>query len=137
MGTHISALGCYQANVEKKGLMNRFCRPFAAATSLRVGSSERCSSRAALMVSTRGKYVRQPSPQWDPVHEDINAHVKKRIPGETRVDRVRRFAREWRNVELELGVYKDSRGREIKYRKTFVYRYTYPNAFDEFWWPCK
>ncbi|KAH9593458.1 hypothetical protein LSM04_005835 [Trypanosoma melophagium] len=67
----------------------------------------------------RGKFVRQPSPQWDPLHEDINAHVKKRIPGETRVDRVRRFAREWRNVELELGVYKDSRGREIKYRKTF------------------
>nr|CCC92013.1 conserved hypothetical protein [Trypanosoma congolense IL3000] len=91
----------------------------------------------ALLVPARGKYVRQPSPQWDPVHEDINAHVKKRIPGETRVDRVRRFAREWRNVELELGVYKDSRGREIKYRKTFVYRYTYPNAFDEFWWPCK
>ncbi|RNC46629.1 hypothetical protein TcCL_NonESM03495 [Trypanosoma cruzi] len=92
---------------------------------------------SVLVTPSRGKYVRQPSPQWDPLHEDINAHVKKRIPGETRVDRVRRFAREWRNVELELGVYKDSRGREIKYRKTFVYRYTYPNAFDEFWWPCK
>ncbi|ESL08549.1 hypothetical protein TRSC58_03746 [Trypanosoma rangeli SC58] len=95
-----------------------------------------CSS-CVFFTPLRGKYVRQPSPQWDPLHEDINAHVKKRIPGETRVDRVRRFAREWRNVELELGVYKDSRGREIKYRKTFVYRYTYPNAFDEFWWPCK
>ncbi|KAG5481569.1 hypothetical protein LSCM1_05593 [Leishmania martiniquensis] len=91
----------------------------------------------ALQMAQRTKYVRQPSAQWDPVHEDINAHVKRRIPGETRVDRVKRFAREWRNVELELGVYKDSRGREVKYRKTFVYRYTYPNAFDEFWWPCK
>ncbi|KAG5482230.1 hypothetical protein CUR178_06089 [Leishmania enriettii] len=91
----------------------------------------------ALQAAQRTKYVRQPSAQWDPVHEDINAHVKRRIPGETRVDRVKRFAREWRNVELELGVYKDSRGREVKYRKTFVYRYTYPNAFDEFWWPCK
>ncbi|KAG5503854.1 hypothetical protein JIQ42_07371 [Leishmania sp. Namibia] len=91
----------------------------------------------ALQTAQRTKYVRQPSAQWDPVHEDINAHVKRRIPGETRVDRVKRFAREWRNVELELGVYKDSRGREVKYRKTFVYRYTYPNAFDEFWWPCK
>lgn len=92
---------------------------------------------AALQTAQRSKYVRQPSAHWDPVHEDINAHVKRRIPGETRVDRVKRFAREWRNVELELGVYKDSRGREVKYRKTFVYRYTYPNAFDEFWWPCK
>lgn len=91
----------------------------------------------SLSTPVRNKYIRQPSPHWDAVHEDINAHVKKRIPGETRVDRVKRFAREWRNVELELGVYKDSRGREIKYRKTFVYRYTYPNAFDEFWWPCK
>ncbi|CAJ1021080.1 hypothetical protein, conserved [Leishmania lindenbergi] len=91
----------------------------------------------ALQTAQRTKYVRHPSAHWDPVHEDINAHVKRRIPGETRVDRVKRFAREWRNVELELGVYKDSRGREVKYRKTFVYRYTYPNAFDEFWWPCK
>ncbi|KAG5508245.1 hypothetical protein JKF63_05501 [Porcisia hertigi] len=96
-----------------------------------------CCFSFALQTTQRTKYVRLPSAQWDPVHEDINAHVKRRIPGETRVDRVKRFAREWRNVELELGVYKDSRGREIKYRKTFVYRYTYPNAFDEFWWPCK
>jgi hypothetical protein len=77
--------------------------------------------------------VKKPDPNWDAVHEDINEHVKKRVPGETRTDRVRRFAREWRNVELELGVYKDSRGREVKYRKTFVFRYTYPNSFDEFW----
>lgn len=91
----------------------------------------------ALCVAGRTKFIKQPSAQWDPIHEDINAHVKKRIPGETRVDRVKRFAREWRNVELELGVYKDSRGRDIKYRKTFVYRYTYPNAFDEYWWPLK
>ena len=73
---------------------------------------------------------------WHQV-SDINAHVKKRVPGETRVERVKRFAREWRNVEMELGVHKDSRGRELKYRKTYVYRYTYPNAFDEFWWPVK
>ncbi|CCW70814.1 unnamed protein product [Phytomonas sp. Hart1] len=91
----------------------------------------------ALWDSRRAKYIRHPSPEWDPVHEDVNAHVKKRIPGETRVDRVKRFAREWRNVELELGIHTDSRGRDLKYRKTFVYRYTYPNAFDEFWWPCK
>lgn len=98
-------------------------------------SSPACA--AALCNVYRTKFIKQPTAQWDAVHEDINAHVKKRIPGETRVDRVKRFAREWRNVELELGSYKDARGREIKYRKTFVYRYTYPNAFDEFWWPCK
>ena len=81
----------------------------------------------------RSKFIRIPSSQWDAEHEDINAHVKKRIPGETRVDRVKRFAREWRNVELELGLNKDSRGRELRYRKTFVFRYTYPNAFDDHW----
>lgn len=123
--------------------MQRFFGRSAVACSGLIGSSPALiTSHGALpspLVSTpvRHKYIRQPSPHWDAVHEDINAHVKKRIPGETRVDRVKRFAREWRNVELELGVYKDSRGREIKYRKTFVYRYTYPNAFDEFWWPCK
>lgn len=113
-----------------------FCAGLAASNST-VFSSRGALPFHSLSVAARNKYIRQPSPQWDSVHEDINAHVKKRIPGETRVDRVKRFAREWRNVELELGVYKDSRGREIKYRKTFVYRYTYPNAFDEFWWPCK
>lgn len=85
----------------------------------------------------RTKFIKKPDPNWDPVHEDINEHVKKRVPGETRLERVRRFAREWRNVELELGVHKDSRGRDLKYRKTYVYRYTYPNAFDEYWWPTK
>jgi hypothetical protein len=94
-------------------------------------------SSTAVLTAVREKYMRQPDPNWDPVHEDINAHVKKRVPGETRVERARRFAREWRNVELELGGYKDVRGREVKYRKTFVYRYTYPNAFDEHWFPTK
>ena len=74
--------------------------------------------------SLRTKFVKIPTGEWDAVHEDINAHVKKRVPGETRVERVKRFAREWRNVEMELGVHKDSRGRELKYRKTYVYRYT-------------
>lgn len=83
------------------------------------------------------KYIKHPTPDWDAAHEDINAHVKQRLPGETRTERVKRFAREWRNVELELGIHKDSRGRDLKYRKTYVYRYTYPNAFDEYWWPTK
>ena len=87
--------------------------------------------------SMRSKFVRQSSAEWDPEHEDINTHVKKRIPGETRADRIKRFAREWRNVEMEIGSYKDSRGREIKYRKSFVYRYTYPNSFDEYWYPVR
>jgi hypothetical protein len=93
---------------------------------------------ASLISSQRGaKFIRQPSSDWDAEHEDINEHVKKRVPGETRLERVKRFSREWRNVELELGIHKDSRGRDIKYRKTFVYRYTYPNSFDEYWWPIK
>ncbi len=85
----------------------------------------------------RSKFVKMVSAEWDPVHEDINAHVLKRIPGETRLERVKRFAREWRNVEMELGWMKDSRGRDMKYRKTYVYRYTYPNAFDETWYHQK
>jgi len=96
------------------------------------------SSIPLFAAATRGaKFIKQPSGEWDAVHEDINAHVKKRVPGETRIERVKRFAREWRNVEMELGIHKDSRGRELKYRKTYVYRYTYPNAFDEYWWPIK
>jgi len=96
------------------------------------------SSTPLFAAATRGaKVIKQPSGEWDAVHEDINAHVKKRVPGETRIERVKRFAREWRNVEMELGIHKDSRGRELKYRKTYVYRYTYPNAFDEYWWPIK
>jgi hypothetical protein len=92
-----------------------------------------CPSLATQM---RGKkYIKMPSGDWESAHEDINAHVKQRLPGETRQERVKRFAREWRNVELELGIHKDSRGRDLKYRKTYVYRYTYPNAFDEYWWP--
>jgi hypothetical protein len=49
-----------------------------------------------LGVSTavREKHIKMPDPNWDPVHEDINEHVKKRVPGETRLDRVKRFARE-------------------------------------------
>jgi hypothetical protein len=102
----------------------------------------RAAGAAAALGSTggsqvRGKYVKIPSADWKSAHEDINAHVKKRLPGETRQDRVKRFAREWRNVELEIGQHKDSRGRDLKYRKTYVYRYTYPNAFDEHWWPTK
>ena len=89
------------------------------------------------MQQSRLKHIKVPSGDWDPEHEDINEHVKKRVPGETRLDRVKRFAREWRNVELEIGIHKDSRGRDLKYRKTYVYRYTYPNAFDEYWWPAK
>jgi hypothetical protein len=92
---------------------------------------------AAAATQMRGKYIRVPDSNWDAEHEDINAHVKTRVPGETRTERVKRFAREWRNVELEVGQHKDSRGRELKYRKTYVYRYTYPNAFDEYWWPVK
>eukprot|EP00388_Colpodella_angusta_P024784 GDKK01000269.1.p1 GENE.GDKK01000269.1~~GDKK01000269.1.p1 ORF type:complete len:112 (+),score=9.15 GDKK01000269.1:3-338(+) len=108
----------------------------AATSRLLTGAIASCST-AATSTQMRTKYHKMPDPNWDAEHEDINEHVKKRIPGETRADRVRRFAREWRNVELELGVYKDSRGREIKYRKTFVFRYTYPNAFDESWTPTK
>ena len=97
------------------------------------------SSTTAVAASSasqlRGKYVKIPDGDWKSEHEDINAHVKKRLPGETRTERIKRFAREWRNVELEVGQHKDSRGRDLKYRKTYVYRYTYPNAFDEHWWP--
>jgi hypothetical protein len=97
----------------------------------------RATGTAALsgIAQLRGKYVKIPSGDWEAAHEDINAHVKKRLPGETRQERVKRFAREWRNVELEISQHKDSRGRDLKYRKTYVYRYTYPNAFDEHWWP--
>ena len=83
------------------------------------------------------KFLHIPTGDWDSAHEDINAHVKKRVPGETRDERSKRFAREWRNVELELGIHKDSRGRELRYRKTYVYRYTYPNSFDDHWYPSK
>ena len=92
---------------------------------------------AATASQIRGKYIKIPSGDWESAHEDINAHVKQRLPGETRQERVKRFAREWRNVELELGMHKDSRGRDLKYRKTYVYRYTYPNSFDEHWWPSR
>ena len=95
------------------------------------------TTAVAAVGQTRGKYIKIPNADWKDKHEDINAHVKKRLPGETRQERVKRFAREWRNVELEVGQYRDSRGRDIKYRKTYVYRYTYPNAFDEHWWPTK
>ena len=95
-------------------------------------------SSSAVATQMRGKkYIKMPTGDWDAAHEDINAHVKQKLPGETRQERVKRFAREWRNVELELGIHKDSRGRDLKYRKTYVYRYTYPNAFDEYWWPTK
>ena len=99
-----------------------------------------CSNNTAALTALtamRTKWVRQPTGHWDAEHEDINAHVKKRVPGETRRDRIRRFAREWRNVESEVGGYKDSRGRELKLRKTYVFKYTYPNSFDDHWWPSK
>jgi hypothetical protein len=83
------------------------------------------------------KFLYMPTGDWDAAHEDINSHVKKRVPGETRDERSKRFAREWRNVELELGIHKDSRGRELRYRKTYVYRYTYPNSFDDHWYQSK
>eukprot|EP00658_Telonema_sp_P-2_P014644 TRINITY_DN15570_c0_g2_i1.p1 TRINITY_DN15570_c0_g2~~TRINITY_DN15570_c0_g2_i1.p1 ORF type:complete len:121 (+),score=39.75 TRINITY_DN15570_c0_g2_i1:16-378(+) len=112
--------------------MRRVTSGFVAGSSTAATSLVSASIGSAA-TQRQTKFVKKPDPNWDAVHEDINEHVKKRVPGETRTDRVRRFAREWRNVELELGVYKDSRGREIKYRKTFVFRYTYPNSFDEFW----
>lgn len=81
------------------------------------------------------KFIRVPDAQWDPVHEDINAHVLVRVPGETRDERARRFARDWRNVETAVGAHKDSRGRDLKWRKTYVQRYTFPNSWDVHWTP--
>ena len=109
-------------------------------TSLIAGGATATAAVAAAspvcLAANRGKkFIKLPSPEWDSEHEDINAHVKKRVPGETRDERSKRFAREWRNVELELGVHKDSRGRELRHRKTYVYRYTYPNSFDDHWTP--
>jgi hypothetical protein len=106
--------------------------PLAAVSSAALVSV--CGASAALTAASRGKkFIAIPSGDWDASHEDINAHVKRRVPGETRDERSKRFAREWRNVELELGINKDSRGRELRYRKTYVYRYTYPNSFDDHW----
>ena len=81
------------------------------------------------------KFIRVPDAMWDPLHEDINAHVLVRVPGESRDEREKRFARDWRNVETAVGAHKDARGRELKWRKTYVQRYTFPNSWDVHWTP--
>lgn len=114
-------------------LRSVFRSPTTAVTS-RASAPLVSAAIASCFSATRGKkFIQMPTGNWDAAHEDINAHVKQRLPGETRDERSKRFAREWRNVELELGIHKDSRGRELRYRKTYVYRYTYPNSFDDYW----
>jgi hypothetical protein len=114
-------------------LRSAFRTPSSALSSSS-GVAACASAVASCFGAMRGKkFIQVPSAAWEPEHEDINAHVKQRLPGETRDERSKRFAREWRNVELELGIHKDSRGRELRYRKTYVFRYTYPNSFDTHW----
>ena len=103
--------------------------PAVTAASLQIPATEAATQRR------HKKFIRVPDAQWDPQHEDINAHVLVRVPGETRDERARRFARDWRNVETAVGAHKDARGRDLKWRKTYVQRYTFPNSWDVHWTP--